>query len=375
MCDEEAKKILVVRDPFLHISYRSIPEHDTKFCSFDTYSNNKAFNLIPSSNSDADGSKVSENSLRKLPSPKSRLNPNKGHYNGRELFPKSILKASSRAVSKSSGPSCNLDAPSKVTRIPKLDTPSPRPSSSRIFPGKVDHIRASFVVRNEPKARDESLPTYSTTPSTLNAFPTISASHPTLKKSRKHLPKHPEHKYPRLARGKDNPETISHASVKKPVGMIDKGEKRFRKPLKAQDPSNFSTRCAYKALKYLTRNKKLDFDRRDTFFESSDDPSDHGDESLGLCKSKEPGRHKQEDEESSQVELKRKSLKDSQFIDTDVERATLKIGEDNVEDDSLGDTLYIRAEPPIHTPRDSGNSFGQYSIIYPEIIWLSSEKP
>ncbi|XP_076676249.1 uncharacterized protein LOC143373172 [Andrena cerasifolii] len=138
---------------------------------------------------------------------------------------------------------------------------------------------------------------------------------------------HPEHKYPRLPRGKDIPASISHASLQNPVGTIDKDEKKFRKPSKAPNPSDFSTRCAYKALKYLKRSKELDFDRRYRFSESGDDPSDHGDESVGLCKSEDSGRRKQEDEESSQVELKRKSLKYSQFIDTDVERATLKLEE------------------------------------------------
>ncbi|XP_076235769.1 uncharacterized protein LOC143180120 [Calliopsis andreniformis] len=321
-CDEEEKKLLVVRHPFLNISFNSFSNKDTNFVS-------KTFNSNVFSNLCIGSSTVSENSLHKLSSSELNLNINKDYSNNGELFPKSILKAPSRAPSKSSATPCNLDTLSKVTRIPKLDTSSTRPSFARIFPGKVDHIRASFSVQNEAKAQVENLPVCSPTLPILNALPANSA----LKKPQKNLSQYSKCNYTRLPQENNALGMKSTLSPQKSVETARKEERRDVGVLESsrEEPSlKYSIRCAYKALKYLTKDKKSGSKHRTikhSFRKSSSESLATGVEESGLFKSKKFRRHKQGDIESLQGKSKRKSLKDSQLADIDIERATLKLEE------------------------------------------------
>lgn len=259
---------------------------------------------------------------------------NKDYSNSTELFPKSILKASSRAPSKSFGTPCNLDTPSKVTRIPKLDTPSPQPSFGGVFAGKVDHIRASCGVQNEPKAQTESFSVSSSTLPILNAFPTILASKTPLKKSHKNLFKYPTTKYSKLLQKRSVPGTKSAAYPKQLVDTVHEDDKRDEKRLEDEDSLKYSIRYAYKALKHLTKDKTLDFNPNITnlsseklFPESSNDSFVSDEKKLRLLKNKKSKKHKRDSEGSLQEKWSRKSFKDSQFADIDVGRATSKLEE------------------------------------------------
>ncbi|XP_026674954.1 uncharacterized protein LOC113465161 [Ceratina calcarata] len=155
-CDDEEKKLIVVRNPFLRLPYHSSSKNDSQLL----YN----VNLGIQNNNIADGNsashiqsnytnncKVSSNSLHKLLPAKSK---SKSNY---DIKKKSALKVALLDGPKILDTKCNLASP-KVVRIPKLDTSDPQPSSRGIRYRKVDDIRAPFNVQNGAEVQGESSP-------------------------------------------------------------------------------------------------------------------------------------------------------------------------------------------------------------------------
>ncbi|XP_078041396.1 uncharacterized protein LOC144472308 [Augochlora pura] len=282
-CRDEEKRLIVVRDPSVQLSYNSFPKHR-------------------SSKFRARSPPDSENSLQKLSLLKSKSRSNKFENNDKESFPKPILKLSAETRSKNSR-SANFDAPSKAERVPKLDVQRSDLNFGKSRRNKENCTRGSSSAQNKPKAR--SLLT-STLP-ILSALPTASTRKPKLVKSRREesvdRKLFPEIKSTRCRTDLPSPKTTG--------SRID------------EDSLKYSIRRAYKALKHVTANKELNFDP-ETVFESTKGSSAIVDEERKLHGSIDGGKS----EESNKEFLRwKESLKDSQSIGIDARRATSKLEE------------------------------------------------
>ncbi|XP_076642230.1 uncharacterized protein LOC143353020 [Halictus rubicundus] len=270
-CRNEEKKLLVVRDPSVQLSYNSFPKNPSLKCR-------------------VDGSTNSEKSLHKLSPVKSKFKSHKLRNNNKELSPKPILKLSSESRARSSD-KYNIYEPSK--RTPKLGALRFDLSFRKIVSDKKRYD--SSGIQNKPKSHSSSAPTLPI----LNAFPKISPTEPKKVKSNRS----------QLAQRKSFPEIRSARTDRK--SELDK------------DSSKYPVRCAYKALKRVTGNKKLNFDR-ETVFGSISDPSLIEDEGEKLFDPIDARSAEEGDEESPRW---KESLKDSQSAGIDVQRTTLKLEE------------------------------------------------
>ncbi|XP_076276548.1 uncharacterized protein LOC143207218 [Lasioglossum baleicum] len=275
-CNDEEKKLLVVRDPSVQLSYNSFPKnHSLKFR--------------------VDGSMDCDNSLHKLSPVKLKFKSNKLYNSSKELFPKPILEVSSQARTKSLDKHnfCEL---SKAKRNPKLSALRFDRSFGKIVSDEKDNTRDSSGIQNKPKAH---LSSTSTLP-ILNAFPKTSTIESKLIKSNR-----------TLVQKKGFPKIKSASSTTNQKSEIDKNSLKY--PI----------RCAYKALKHVTANKKLNFDR-ETVFESISDSSPVEDEGEKLLEPIDAGKPEESNEEFPRW---KESLKDSQSTGIDVQCTTLKLEE------------------------------------------------
>nr|XP_012138432.1 PREDICTED: uncharacterized protein LOC105662201 [Megachile rotundata] len=267
-CDNEEKRLIVVRNPFFHIS--PLSKNDSVLPDLNTRINN-SFNLSLF-NSDTDKFE------------------NSSHRSDGKLFPKPALKTPSRTkISDTTQP--------KVVRIPKLGTRGPQPSSVRIFAGEVDG--------DEPRADFAALPV-------LHKFRTTPASN----KLRRHL-RLPEKTNSSEKRAPGSRENKTAKPESEPEHTKSRGEDQ--KLPTDQVTLKYSGRFAYKALKRLTSNKKLDFEPKITEQLLSEASRESSDEERGPLKREE---RKQDSEKSLCFgDARRKSIKDSEF---DVDGASLK---------------------------------------------------
>ncbi|XP_034170976.2 uncharacterized protein LOC117600093 [Osmia lignaria lignaria] len=320
-CDNEEKRLIVVRNPFLRYSYHSISKNDSELPDFNTNLIDNAYNFDSSFHVNTDENKTFENSLHRL------------SCNDTKLFPKAALKTPLQTSTKISDRGCSLP---KVVRIPKLDTKGPQPSSDRIFPVKVDHhIRASFGIQNESKAPSKSSSTDSTALPMLDKFLATSSIESTLNKLQKHL---------KLLEKRNIPEKVATSWKNRHRNKTTETDTEEREHTKSRDETKdqklptdrvslrYSTRFAYKALKHLTSNKNLNFTPKimeqlseKSLPKLSEDTSTNGDEKVELLKRVDAEERKQDSKKSLYGEdTERKSIKDSEFTGTDVEGATLK---------------------------------------------------
>ncbi|XP_053973303.1 uncharacterized protein LOC128873630 [Hylaeus volcanicus] len=323
-CNDEERKLIIVRDPLVYSSCRSLPYNKTTL-NFDTRASNKASNLNSFRDSSVDGFKVSESSLRKLPHPVSQFKTSKDNRSGTELFPKTSFT------------SCNLGTRTKAARIPKLDTLRPQPSFQGIFPRNVDRICAPVGAQNQSKTQSQTFPTSFSALPTLTTRSTASVSESTLKKTRKS--KEPgsiysKSAYPKLpkrrvsseiksaARNRNYlPNEVAPSKADQSKRTADEDGKKVGNSPKDQDSSEYAIRFAHKALKHFMAN------RYSPEKSVSVDAAVPGDGSVGLLKPEEVGTPTRDDEGSLEKKLERKTLKNSQFTGTDVGRATLKLDE------------------------------------------------
>lgn len=313
--------MIVVRNPFLRYSYHSISKNDSELPNLNANLTDNASSFDSSFRVNRDDNKTLENSLHRLPSDDTKL------------FPKAALKTPLQASRKISDRGCTLP---KVVRIPKLDSKGPQPSSDRIFPVKVDpRIRASFGIRNEPKAPSESTSSDSAALPMLDKFLATSGTESTLNKLQKHL---------KLPEKRNILEKVAASRKNRHRNKTTKTDTEEREHAKSRDerkdqklPTDrvslrYSARFAYKALKHLTSNKNLDFapkimeqSSEESLPKLNEDTSTNGDEKVEPLKSADAEERKQDSERSLRVEdTRRKSIKDSEFTGTDVEGATLK---------------------------------------------------
>lgn len=159
-CDDEEKKLLVVRDPF-NLSCDSFFKDRSKLISFNARAANKSSNVIPAL---AD----SESSSHKWPPSRPTAKSSKPRSNDKKLFPKSILKVSPQAASKSPSSSCS-PTPAKVKQIPQLDSLIPDSDLDRIFPCKTGRARDSGIQNDSTAVENTTSPILPTLP--VPAFP------------------------------------------------------------------------------------------------------------------------------------------------------------------------------------------------------------
>ncbi|XP_043253374.1 uncharacterized protein LOC122397938 [Colletes gigas] len=311
-CNDEGKKMIVVRDPSLELFRHSFPKNETMPVNFDTRTNNETPNLNSFSDCPIDSCKVSKNSLHKLSPLKSKFDSSKDHHDGRGSFPMSIWRVPAEARSKD--PAASF----KAAQISKLDSPEPQPSLGR----KSNRIRTPFNVQSESIGKKN--------------FPTNFSTLP-LSSSRSILPKLPQRRL--------FPETKSAGSTKnyfrndiarmktdEPLHPVDGGGKKVQSSVQDQDSFKYSIRCAYKALKRLTPNKTLNFEPKIIENLSGELVSElngtsllHRNESMKLLTPKDSEKLTEEKVELLEKKLERESLKDSRFTDTDSESTTSKL--------------------------------------------------
>ncbi|CAD1479726.1 unnamed protein product, partial [Heterotrigona itama] len=354
-CDDEEKRLVVVRNPSLQLSYRFLSKNNTDFIDFNPDCQNKVSNWSCFSNSCSDH-KAPDNSLHRL-LPIFKSSKDLGSDDAKS-FPKPILKGSSQAGLKSSDTTGYLATSSKVVRIPKLDT-HPQPSSRKIQPQKEDHIRTSCSVENEPEIQEESFPSLPI----LDTYPTMSELQLKLKKFRdiqKHL---------RLSDGKDSKTNgrswlkIAQAKNKTDRSQLSRIKKENEKTLTDEDSLMYSARFAYKALKRLTKNKTLDFKfkpfdnlQEEPVFKSVEDysfASDDGKQEFPEIKRIEKSKRNEKPLNVHDLQMisEEKSLEDSEFTHTDVKCPSLK------SDDSISRTI----------PTESRYTSGLSPVfVYPE---------
>ena len=327
-CDDEEKRLVVVRNPSFQLSYRSLSKNNTDFIDFNSDCQNKASNWSSFSNSRSDDHKAPDNSLHRL-LPISESNKDLGSDDAKS-FPKPILKGSFQAGLKSSDTTGYLAIPSKVVRIPKLDTHDPQPSSRKIQPRKEDHIRTSSV-ENEPKIQEESFPSLPI----LNKYPTLSELQLKIKKFwyiQKHL---------KLSDGNDSKTKgrsllrIVQAKDKTDQSELSRIKKENEQTLTDEDSLMYSARFAYKALKRLTKNKTLDFKfkpfdnlQEEPILKSGDYSfaNDNGKQEFPEIKRIEKGKQNEKllNVHVFQTISEEKSLEDSEFTHSDVKCPSLK---------------------------------------------------
>lgn len=330
MIDEEEKKLLAVRNPFLQLSYNSFPKKYCNSIDCNTFVENQSFNRNSFSNSCLDDRDTSDNSLHKSHLIKANVKSNRNRFDN----VKSILKRSHQTVPKSLDTMCYSTTPFENVRIPKLNTRGPQPSSGRIHPGKVDHIQASFNVQNEGKIQENN----STTLPILTKYPRMSEFQSTLKKLRKYL---------KLSKEKDlktkdqalheNDKTIKE--IRKKLSTDRSTMKRIKENLLPNEDSlKYTARSAYKALKRLSKDKNLDFKlksvdhlKQGSFLRSSENFLVSNDDNQVLVKSKQIEKDKLNEESSRICEMptifEQKSLEDSEFSGIDDENGALKSDE------------------------------------------------
>ncbi|KAK1131411.1 hypothetical protein K0M31_017696 [Melipona bicolor] len=324
-CDDEEKRLIVVRNPPPQLSYRSLSKNNTDFIDFDSDCQNKVSNWNSISNSRSDDHKASDSSLHRL-LPISESNKDLGSDDAKS-FSKPILKGSFQARLKSSDTTGLLATPSKVVRIPKLDTHDPQPSSRKIQP-KEDHIRTSSSVENEQKIEEECFPSLPI----LDTCPTMSELQLKLKKFRD------IEQRLRLSDGKrSKTRDRSWLKIAESNDKMDRSKlKENEKTLTDKDSLMYSARFAYKALKRLTKNKTLDFKFKpfdnlreepvlksgDRSFASDDGRQDKFPEIERIEKGKQ--NEKPLNVHDLQAIFEEKSLEDSEFTHTDVKCPSLK---------------------------------------------------
>ncbi|CAK9826086.1 hypothetical protein ANTRET_LOCUS3987 [Anthophora retusa] len=304
-CEDEEKRLIVVRTPLKELSYRSLSKTNSDFLNFNTPFSDNISDPNSSSNSYVDERKLSESSLHKLFPIRLKSKQDQDRRDVTGLFPKAILKTTVRGGTKIPDTTCNLATSSKVVRIPKLDTLDPQPSSGKILPGKVDHIRAPFSVQNEAKVQGKSsstLPILGTSSTTLD--PQL-----TLKKLRKYLrlPEKKDLKFKDRSRKDIAKEKGGKSATNEPV--IREMKTKNQKITTDEESLKYSVRFAYKALKRITKNKNLDFDPN---FIELEDIEKHERNGEYICTG------------DKQRVSRRKSVEDSKFTRIDVEHATLE---------------------------------------------------
>lgn len=329
--DEREKILLAVRNPFFQFSYNSFPEKYCDSIDRNPFVENQSFNRNSFSNFYLDDRDTSDNSLHKLNLMKANVKSNGNRFD----TIKSILKRSHQTVPKSLDTMCYSTTPFEGVRIPKLNTRGPQPSSGRIHSGKVDHIRASSNVQNEPKIQENN----STALPILTKYPRMSEFQSTLKKLRKYL---------KLSNEKDlktkdrtlheNDKTIKDIGEK--LSNDRSTTKRIKKNLLPNEDSlKYTARSAYKALKRLSKDKNVDFKlksidrfpKQGSFLKWSENLLVSKNDVKQVLKNKrieEDGLN----EESSRIcemptIIEQKSLEDSEFSGTDDENGTLKSDE------------------------------------------------
>lgn len=363
-CDDEEKRLIIVRNPSLQLSYRTFSKNDSQLIDLNSDIQDKISNRNFFSNSYSDDCDASDNSLHKLLPIRSNFKSNRyWNCDATKSYPKSILKGSFRAAPKSLHTTACLTTSSKVVRIPKLDSHDPQPSSRKIRPGKVDHIRTSFNVQNERKVQGENFPTLPI----LGAYPTTSDLRLKLTKLQKHLRLLDEEGRETKDRTRDK---IVKAEDKKFVPDFRSTTNQIKEEnedtLTAEDYLKYSARFAYKALKRLTKNKDLDFK-----FKPFDDlqeeqvlklgdgsfASDDGKRELPRIKRIE--KDKQSEESSNVHDLQtiseEKSLEDSEFTRTDVQCPSLKSDETISRSISTGSRYTSGPSPEFVYPEDREN--------------------
>ncbi|CAK9819247.1 hypothetical protein ANTPLA_LOCUS10143 [Anthophora plagiata] len=298
-CEDEEKRLIVVRTPLKELSYHSLSKTNSDYFNFNTSFSDNISDPNSFSNSNVDERILSESSLHKLFPIRSKSKRDQDRRDVTGLFPKPILKTTVRGGAKIPDTTCNLATSSKVVRIPKLDTLGPQPSSGKILPGKVDHIRAPFSVQNEAKVQGKSsstLPILGTSSTTLD--PQL-----TLKKLRKYLrlPEKKDLKFKDRSRKDIAKEKGGKSATNEPV--IGEMKTKTQKITTDEESLKYSARFAYKALKRLTKNKNLDFDPDTEKYERNGESMCVGDK---------------------QRVSRRKSIEDSKFARIDVEHTTLE---------------------------------------------------
>ncbi|XP_076224423.1 uncharacterized protein LOC116430202 [Nomia melanderi] len=302
-CDDEEKKLLVVRDPS-NLSYNSFFKEHSKLLNFNTRVSNKSSNIIPPLKSRADRSIDSESSLHKWP-PRSTVKSNRPRSNDKKLFPKSILKVSPQAPSKSPSSSYS-PTPAKVKQIPKLDSLIPDSDLDRILPCKTGRVDSS--IQNDSKAVENS--SNSSLPKL--ALPTSSLKSKLLKTNR--LESAAKEILPEVKLEFSTNDLLN--AYKKASGQQ---EENGRRPKEDQSSLKYSTRSAYKALKRVTTNKRLNFDPETVFEPSSRSGEEGRVKPNGSADAGKPGGTAGESPRC------KKSLKGSQFAGIGVRRETSKL--------------------------------------------------
>ncbi|XP_076620384.1 uncharacterized protein LOC143341381 [Colletes latitarsis] len=317
-CNDEEKKMIVVRDPFLELFCHSFPKTETMPVNLDTRMNNETPNLNSFSDCPIESCKVFKNSLHKLSPFKSKFDSSKDRHDGRGSFPMSISRVPAEAPSKNPAASCDLDTSFKAAQISKLGSPKPQPSLGRIFSGKSNRIRTPFNVQTEPIGNKN----FSTHP---------------LSSSRAILPKLPQRRLSLETKSAGSTKNyfrndIARMNTDESLHTVDGGRKKVQSSVQDQDSFEYSIRCAYKALKRLTPNKKLNFEPKiienlseELLAELNDNSLLHHNESMKLFTPRDSEKFTQEQEELLEKKLERELLKDSRFTDTDIESTTSKL--------------------------------------------------
>lgn len=325
--EEKRRKLVTVRNPFLRLSYDSFPSKYCDSIDCNTFVQNQSFNRKSFSNSYLDDRDTSDNSLHKLHLTKANVKSNRNRFDN----VKSLLNSSYRTVPKSVDTMYDSTASFEGVRIPKLNTRGPQPSSGRIHPGKVDHIRPSFNVQNERKKIQEN---NSTALPILTKYPRMSEFQSTLKKLRKYLKlskeKDPKTKDQTLC---ENDKTLKE--IRRKLFTDRSTMKRIKENLLPNEDSlKYTARSAYKALKRLSKDKNIDsklksidhLKQGSSFLKSSEeDFLVSSDDNRVLVKSE----HIEKDrlnEESFHI-FEQKSLEDSEFSGIDDENGTWKSDE------------------------------------------------
>lgn len=327
---EERRKLLAVRNPFLQLSYNSFPKKYCDSIDCNTFVENQSFNRNFFPNSYLDDRDTSDNSLHKLHLMKANVKSNRNCFDN----VKSILKRSHQTVPKSLDTMYYSTTSFEGVRIPKLNTRGPQPSSGRIHPGKVDHIRASFNVQNERKIQENN----STTLPILTKYPGMSELQSRLKKLRKYLKLSKETDLKTKDQALyDNDKTIKE--IRKKFSTDRSTMKRIKEDLLPNEDSlKYTARSAYKALKCLSKDRNIDFKlksidhlKQGSFLKSSENFLVSNDDNQMSVKSKRIEKDKLKEESSHICEMptifEQKSLEGSEFSGIDDENGTLKSDE------------------------------------------------